>query len=95
MNHCNCKWNSGQVNVISQNLFYVLQAWNAIVKGTESLVGLLQFSVDGLTTKVMEKITSLIADKKAARKSYEEERNRLEKEFSRVSSLLFTSLSIK
>jgi hypothetical protein len=33
----------------------------------------------------MEKITTLLSDKKAARKSYEDERNRLEKEFTRVS----------
>ncbi|XP_053387750.1 tyrosine-protein kinase Fer-like isoform X4 [Mercenaria mercenaria] len=62
----------------------VFQAWNAVIHSTEQLVELLQFSVDGLTTKVMEKITTLLSDKKSARKLYEDERNRLEKEFTRI-----------
>ena len=62
----------------------VLQAWDSIIKGTEKLAELLQFSFDGLSTKVSEKLAALINDKKAARKTYEDERNRLEKEFSRV-----------
>ena len=68
------------------------QAWDSVIKGTEKLAELLQFSFDGLTTKVMDKLTSLITDKKAARKNYEDERNRLEKEFSRVSSIKFLNV---
>ncbi|XP_052785913.1 tyrosine-protein kinase Fer-like isoform X2 [Mya arenaria] len=62
----------------------VFKAWTAVIKGTESFTELLQFSVDGLTTKVMDKVTTLIAEKKSAKKHYEEERNRLEKEFTRI-----------
>jgi len=65
---------------------FLVQAWQAVIKGTEGIASLLQFSIDGLTTKVMEKISALIAEKRATRKAYEDERNRLEKEFSRVSS---------
>ena len=65
---------------------FLAQAWQAVIKGTEGIASLLQFSIDGLTTKVMEKISALIAEKRATRKAYEDERNRLEKEFSRVSS---------
>lgn len=65
------------------------QAWGAVIKGTEGIAALLQFSIDGLSTKVMERITALIAEKKAARKAYEDERNRLEKEFSKVCNIWF------
>lgn len=63
------------------------QAWGAVIKGTEGIAALLQFSIDGLSTKVMERVTALIAEKKAARKAYEDERNRLEKEFSKVCNI--------
>lgn len=62
----------------------LFKAWDTITKGTEKLAELLQFSFDGLSTKVFEKLTALINDKKATRKAYEDERNRLEKEFSRI-----------
>jgi len=40
--------------------------------------------MDGLVTKVMDRLSRLIDDKKQAKKDYEEERNRLEKEFTKV-----------
>ena len=65
----------------------VFKAWSAVVKGTEQFTQLLQANVESLSTKVSEKITSLITEKKASRKQYEDERNRMEKEFTRVSTL--------
>lgn len=62
----------------------VFKAWQAVRENTEQLVELLQFSIDGLSTKVLEKITNLIMEKKSSRRSYEEERNRLDKEFTRI-----------
>lgn len=62
----------------------VFQAWTAVIKGSEQFGEILQRSVDVLSSQVLGKVKALLAEKKAARKCYEDERNRLEKEFTRI-----------
>ncbi|KAK3595439.1 hypothetical protein CHS0354_003434 [Potamilus streckersoni] len=62
----------------------LFQAWETIVCETEKLAQLFQRKVDQLVASTLDKLTTLISEKRSERKSFEDERNRLEKEFSRV-----------
>ncbi|KAL3885378.1 hypothetical protein ACJMK2_025448 [Sinanodonta woodiana] len=62
----------------------LFQAWETIVCETEKLAQLFQRKVDQLVISTLEKLSTLISEKRSARKRFEDERNRLEKEFSRV-----------
>lgn len=62
----------------------VFKGWDTIVRQTDHFVKLLKQNVEEMSSKTMEKLTDLINEKKAARRQYQEERNRLDLEFSKV-----------
>ena len=58
-----------------------------IVKQTDKFVEYLNQNVKNLTSNTMTRLTDFINDKKAAKKFYYDERNRLEAEFCKVSQM--------
>ena len=74
-----------------KHVCYYFQAWNTIVKQTEAIQKVLQQNTDRMCTKTLESLITLISDKRTARKTYADERQRLEVEFAKVGSFAFPS----
>ncbi|KAK3790566.1 hypothetical protein RRG08_010613 [Elysia crispata] len=62
----------------------VFKAWDVILKETENLSRNLRSNSEHLTHSTAEVLAQLIAEKKAARRKYLEERERLDTDFARV-----------
>ncbi|XP_060083276.1 tyrosine-protein kinase Fer-like [Ylistrum balloti] len=62
----------------------VFKGWDTIVRQTDRFVKLLRQNVEEMSSKTMEKLTDLINEKKASRRLYQEERSKLDQEFSKV-----------
>ncbi|GFN98062.1 tyrosine-protein kinase [Plakobranchus ocellatus] len=62
----------------------VFKAWDVIVKETDNLTRTLRSNSEHLTNNTAEVLSQLIAEKKAARKKYLEERERLDSDFAKV-----------
>ncbi|CAH1788194.1 unnamed protein product [Owenia fusiformis] len=62
----------------------VFQVWHTVIRETEQFVKILKQNTDSLMSKTIEKIAKLISEKRAARRAYNEERNRLDTEFNKV-----------
>ncbi|OWF41351.1 tyrosine-protein kinase Fer-like isoform X2 [Mizuhopecten yessoensis] len=62
----------------------VFKGWDTIVRQTDRFVKLLKQNVEEMSSKMMEKLTDLINEKKASRRHYQEERSKLDLEFSKV-----------
>ena len=67
--------------------FICLQAWDVIIKETETTIKTIRENADNLCAQTLEKLVQLINEKKAARRNYAEERNRHESDFSKVMDL--------
>ncbi|RUS78100.1 hypothetical protein EGW08_014144, partial [Elysia chlorotica] len=62
----------------------VFKAWDVILKETENLSRSLRSNSDHLTSSTAEILAQLISEKKAARRKYLDERERLDTDFARV-----------
>ncbi|XP_033726294.1 tyrosine-protein kinase Fer-like [Pecten maximus] len=62
----------------------VFKGWDTIVRQTDRFVKLLKQNVEEMSSKTMEKLTNLIIEKKATRRQYQEERSKLDLEFTKV-----------
>ncbi|KAL5020316.1 hypothetical protein ScPMuIL_003208 [Solemya velum] len=62
----------------------VFQAWECIVQQTDNFAQLLKNNVEELSNKTLEKLNLLISEKKTSKKTYIDERNRLEYEFNKI-----------
>ncbi|GFR61340.1 tyrosine-protein kinase transforming protein Fps [Elysia marginata] len=62
----------------------VFKAWDVILKETENLSRSLRSNSDHLTNTTAEVLAQLITEKKAARRKYMDERERLDTDFARV-----------
>ncbi|XP_048251594.1 tyrosine-protein kinase Fer-like [Haliotis rufescens] len=60
------------------------EAINTIVKETENVVLRLRQNADTLSTRTLDTLNSVISEKKAVRKQYLEERNRLDSDFNKM-----------
>ena len=63
------------------------QAWDVILKETENLSRSLRSNSEHLSNSTAEVLFHLIEEKKAARRKYMEERERLDSDFARVGKL--------
>ena len=60
------------------------QAWDVILKETETLMKTVRQRCDHMSTHTLDVLGQLIAEKKGARKKYVEERSRLDNDFAKV-----------
>ncbi|XP_074661272.1 tyrosine-protein kinase Fer-like [Tubulanus polymorphus] len=62
----------------------VFQAWNSIIKETESVAKVIKSQAEKLNNSTMKKLVSLIAEKKAAKIYYERERQVIDFEYAKL-----------
>ncbi|XP_041355891.1 tyrosine-protein kinase Fer-like [Gigantopelta aegis] len=60
------------------------RAWDTIVNETDKLVNQLKQNIETLSTKISDALTFVIHEKKVAKKFYQDGRNKLETEFSKM-----------
>ena len=66
-----------------------------IVKETEALSNIIKSNADTICTQTLEKLVSLIEDKRTSRISYTDERRRFEDEIKKVQSSMCLVLAYK
>jgi tyrosine-protein kinase Fer len=71
----------------------LLQAWKTMLEELENTAKLMKQNADSVESKSLDKLNSLYAEKRRARKQYQEEHNRIVAQFTHVSSY-FTLLLI-
>jgi tyrosine-protein kinase Fer len=84
-----------KLNII--NMCQSLQAWKTMLEELENTAKLMKQNADSVESKSLDKLNSLYAEKRKARKQYQEEHNRIVAQFTHVSSyftLLLTVCSI-
>lgn len=79
--------------VLLTNMCELLQAWKNMLEELENTAKLIKQNADSVETKSLDKLNSLYAEKRRARKQYQEEHNRIVAQFTHVSSY-FTLLII-
>lgn len=72
-------------NISGFNFSYVGQAWRIMIDGFEEWSNLLRHNADTLVSDTVEKLSALITEKRASRKVYFEEHQRISNEVQRVS----------
>lgn len=68
------------------NVFELLQAWKNMLEELENTAKLMKQNADSVESKSLDKLNSLYAEKRRARKQYQEEHNRIVAQFTHVSS---------
>ena len=58
-----------------------------MIKETDSVIKLIRDNADKLCARTLERLVQVINEKKAARKLYNDEHNRLEAEFNKVATV--------
>jgi tyrosine-protein kinase Fer len=71
----------------------LLKAWKNMLEELENTAKLIKQNADSVESKSLDKLNSLYAEKRRARKQYQEEHNRIVAQFTHVSSY-FTLLLI-
>ena len=66
--------------------------WNCVVQETEKIVQRVRENADALCAKTLESVVHLINEKKASKKLYMEERQRIDNEFTKVTYFLFFNI---
>ena len=70
------------------------QAWQIMIESLEEWSSLLRQNADTLVLETVEKLAALITEKRASRKVYFEEHQRISNEVSRVNLIIFPSITI-
>jgi tyrosine-protein kinase Fer len=72
----------------------LLQAWKTMLEELENTAKLMKQNADSVESKSLDKLNSLYAEKRRARKQYQEEHNRIVAQFTHVSSYFILLLIV-